>query len=223
VFRHWAGGRNSALLFAFCAVPPFTASNGEQHPERDLVILHLVILEKRVAGLSESALGRFVLRARKAVGLRTQVNVLVTSSAAVRSLNRQFRRQNKATDVLSFPSNSLGSQSRGGAKAKTAGDVAISADIALDNSIKLGHPVSQEIKILVLHGILHLAGFDHERDNGEMARKELRLRRALRLPAALIERVQVERAQPDGFHPAAGSSVKPRQSQQRAARARSTA
>jgi probable rRNA maturation factor len=71
--------------------------------------------------------------------------------------------------------------------------VAISADIALENSIRLGHAVSQEIKILALHGILHLAGFDHERDNGRMAREEARLRRALRLPAALIERARSPR------------------------------
>ena len=62
-----------------------------------------MILKKKVAGLTENALRNFVLRARKAVGVRGQVNVLVTGSAAVRSLNRQFRRQNKPTDVLSFP------------------------------------------------------------------------------------------------------------------------
>jgi probable rRNA maturation factor len=148
----------------------------------------LVILQKKVMGLSEGSLERFVLRARKAVGLRSSVNVLVTSSSAVRSLNRQFRGQNKATDVLSFPAPSPSTASCN--KPRLAGEVAISADIALQNSIRLGHPVAQEIKILALHGILHLAGFDHERDNGEMARKEQILRRALRLPAALIERVQ---------------------------------
>ena len=121
------------------------------------------------------------------------MNVLVTSSAVVRSLNLRFRRQNKATDVLSFPLTSSTSESR---KApKLAGEIAISADIALQNSFRLGHPAAQEIKILALHGILHLAGFDHERDNGEMARKEATLRRALRLPAALIERVKIERVQ----------------------------
>lgn len=175
-------------------------------------------MQKKVAGLSEDALERFVLRARKAVGLPTQVNVLVTSSAAVRSLNRHFRNQNKATDVLSFPSTSPGSESRGRANAKTAGDVAISADIALENSRQLGHPVAQEVKILTLHGILHLAGFDHERDNGEMARKEARLRRALRLPAALIERVQS-----DGFQPTGRALSKRRQSPRHPTRARSTA
>ena len=150
-----------------------------------------MILEKKVAGLNEDALGRFVLRARKAVGLRGQVNVLVTSSAAVRSLNLRFRGQNKATDVLSFPLASYVSESR--KMDKPAGDIAISADIALQNSFRLGHPAAQEIKILVLHGILHLAGYDHERDNGEMASKEARLRRAFRLPAALMERAADER------------------------------
>ena len=148
----------------------------------------MVILQKKVAGLSEGTLERFVLRARKAVGLRAPVNLLVTSSSAVRTLNRQFRRQNKPTDVLSFP---MHAQSGSRNRRTPAGEVAISADIALQNSIRLGHPVAQEIKILALHGILHLAGFDHERDNGQMARKEASLRRALKLPAALIERVQV--------------------------------
>jgi probable rRNA maturation factor len=154
----------------------------------------LVILEKKIVGLNEDALGRFVLRARKAVGLRGQVNVLVTSSAAVRSLNQRFRSENTATDVLSFPATSTTSDFRKGAK--LAGEVAISADIALKNSFRLGHPVAQEIKILALHGILHVAGFDHERDNGEMARKEAELRRALGLPATLIERVTPERVTP---------------------------
>jgi probable rRNA maturation factor len=73
---------------------------------------------------------------------------------------------------------------------RSAGDVAISADIARRNARRLGHSLADEVKILVLHGILHLAGFDHERDNGEMARKENRLRRQLKLEGALIERTQ---------------------------------
>ena len=142
--------------------------------------LDLVILEKKIAGLNEAALERFLLRARKAVGLSGQVNVLVTSSAAVRSLNQRFRSQNKATDVLSFPAPSPTQESR--TAKKLAGEVAISADIALKNSFRLGHPAADEVKILALHGILHLGGFDHERDNGEMARKEAKLRHALGLP-----------------------------------------
>jgi probable rRNA maturation factor len=150
----------------------------------------LVILQKKITALNEATLGRFVSRARKAVGLRTSVNVIVTSSTAMRALNRQFRGKNKATDVLSFPH---ASPSTRGDRQKLAGEIAISADIARENSVRLGHPVAQEIKILALHGILHLAGFDHERDNGAMARKEARLRLALRLPPALIERRGTER------------------------------
>jgi probable rRNA maturation factor len=73
---------------------------------------------------------------------------------------------------------------------EVAGDLAISADIAQENAKRLGHPVAEEIKILVLHGILHLAGFDHEKDNGEMARQERRLRRRLKLELGLIDRVK---------------------------------
>lgn len=181
----------------------------------------MVILQKKVAGLSEDTLQRFVLRARRAAGLQATVNVLVTSSAALRSLNRQFRSQNKATDVLSFPSTSSSSQSR--KPAKLAGEVAISADIALQNSFQLGHPVSQEIKILTLHGILHLAGFDHERDNGEMARKEATLRRALRLPAALIERVEPERVEPERVKPERVQPSRRQSSKLRRATPRATA
>jgi probable rRNA maturation factor len=155
----------------------------------------LVILEKKVVGLNAEALARFVLRARKAAGLKEPVNVLVTSSTAVRELNQRFRGENKATDVLSFPATDSIAESR--KQAKLAGEIAISADIALKNSFRLGHPATQEIKILALHGILHLAGFDHERDNGEMARKEVKLRWALGLPAALIERAKSERVRPE--------------------------
>ena len=157
----------------------------------------MVILQKRVAGVSERGLERFVLRARRAAGVQGRVNVLVTGSAAVRSLNRGFRSHDKATDVLSFPSALPAAGSH--ACSSLAGEIAISADIAVQNAMRLGHSVAEEIKILTLHGMLHLAGFDHERDNGQMARKEEKLRRALRLPAALIERAgraQEPRVQP---------------------------
>jgi probable rRNA maturation factor len=146
----------------------------------------VVILRKRIAGLSASTLERFVARTRRLVHLRETVNVLVTNSAELRSLNRQFRAADKPTDVLSFPAAKEGRrQAR-----RVAGDVAISADIARENARRLGHSVGDEVKILALHGILHLAGFDHEHDSGEMARKESRLRQQLKLEAGLIERVQ---------------------------------
>jgi len=146
----------------------------------------LVILDKKVAGLSQKSLERFVLKARRAVRLRGTVNVLVTSSTAMRSLNLRFRQKSKPTDVLSFPSES--SSHNGGQRAGLAGEIAISADIARQNASRLGHATALEIKLLALHGILHLAGMDHERDNGEMARMEARLRSVLRLPTGLIER-----------------------------------
>jgi probable rRNA maturation factor len=121
------------------------------------------------------------------------VNVLVTSNSELQSLNRQFLGKDKPTDVLSFPASPAAHSKAKG----VAGEVAISADIARQNAARLGHSAAAEVKILVLHGILHLAGYDHERDNGEMARKEMRLRRQLNLEAALIERT----------HPRAGGIV----------------
>ncbi|HLV87449.1 MAG TPA: rRNA maturation RNase YbeY [Candidatus Sulfotelmatobacter sp.] len=146
----------------------------------------MVILEKPVAALSRSALERFVREARSAAGLKDRANVLLTSSSAVRALNRRFRGHDKETDVLSFPAPALERTSR--RRPALAGDIAISVDIAAKNAARLGHSPAQEVKVLVLHGILHLAGFDHERDNGRMARREAQLRQVLRLPVALIER-----------------------------------
>ncbi len=146
----------------------------------------MVILQKKIVGLSEAALDRFVLAARRAAGLKGRVNLLVTSSAAVRALNQKFRGKNQATDVLSFPT-----PSEPGQASRVAGEIAISADIAMRNASRLGHLPAQEVKILALHGILHLAGFDHERDNGRMARKEASLRDKLGLPSGLIERASL--------------------------------
>ena len=149
----------------------------------------LVIFRKRIAGLSAPTLERFVLRARRMIHLRDTVNVLVTNNSELRALNRRFRGADKATDVLSFPApaQELSKMRR------SAGEVAISADIARENARRMGHTAANEVKILTLHGILHLAGFDHERDYGEMARKEKRLRQQLKLEAGLIERVKIER------------------------------
>jgi probable rRNA maturation factor len=141
----------------------------------------LVIFRKPVARLSESALARFLRSACHAAKLPGSVNVMVTGNREMRSLNRRFRGQDKPTDVLSFPP--LADFANG-----LAGDVAISAEIAAKNARALGHTQAEEIKILALHGVLHLAGYDHESDNGKMARAENRLRRQLGLPVGLIER-----------------------------------
>ncbi|HXY77847.1 MAG TPA: rRNA maturation RNase YbeY [Candidatus Acidoferrales bacterium] len=149
--------------------------------------MNLVIFQKRVTDLTELALRRFVARARRAAGVQGAVNVLVTSSAELKSLNRRFRGEDKPTDVLSFPAEP-------GAQKQLAGEIAISAEIAAQNARALGHSPAEEIKILVLHGVLHLRGYDHECDNGRMARREKQLRAKLHLPLGLIERATAPRA-----------------------------
>jgi len=149
----------------------------------------VVLIRKPTSGLSEIALARFVARAQRAAGLRRAVSVLVTTSQELQELNRCFRGKSKPTDVLSFPAADA-------VNGEFAGDVAISAEIAAENAGRLGHTPAEEIKILTLHGVLHLAGYDHARDHGEMARKEKRLRRMLGLPAGLIERNANQRPAP---------------------------
>jgi probable rRNA maturation factor len=140
----------------------------------------VVIFQKRVADLTELALNRFLARARQVAGLKGAVDVLLTSSAEMKSLNSRFRRKDKPTDVLSFPAEPHAKQ--------FAGEIAISAEIATKNARALGHSPAEEVKILVLHGVLHLRGYDHECDNGQMARREKQLRAKLHLPLGLIER-----------------------------------
>jgi probable rRNA maturation factor len=141
----------------------------------------MVLLKKRIPGASAAQFERFVRRACAAAKLKGTVNVVITNNSEMRSLNRRFRGKDAATDVLSFPSVP-------GLPGGLTGDVAISGDIAARNAKQLGHPVEDEIKILILHGALHLAGYDHETDNGKMARKEAQLRLGLKLPVALIAR-----------------------------------
>jgi probable rRNA maturation factor len=151
---------------------------------------------------SVHALGRFLHDAQSAVKLRGEVTVLLTTDTAIRRLNRQFRGKNKATDVLSFPAYSPAPKSKGPEPAaksslvsgsrpgppRVVGDIAISVHTARKQADALGHALAVEIKVLMLHGLLHLAGLDHETDDGEMARREGRLRAKLRLPQGLIER-----------------------------------
>jgi probable rRNA maturation factor len=133
------------------------------------------------ATLSKSGLTRFFNHAREAVGLHGDVDVLLADDATVRRLNKTFRGKNKATDVLSFPA----AENPDG----HAGDLAISLDTAARQAAAFGHSLRDEVRILLLHGLLHLSGMDHEIDNGEMAAREGALRRELRLPVTLIERV----------------------------------
>jgi probable rRNA maturation factor len=130
---------------------------------------------------SVAGLTRFLNRARVAVGIGGAVDVLLADDPTLRHLNKTFRGKDKPTDVLSFPAPSAFA-------AKHAGDLAISLETAARQAATYGHPLPDEVKILLLHGLLHLSGEDHETDDGEMAAREATLRRELRLPATLIER-----------------------------------
>ncbi len=109
---------------------------------------------------------------------RGTLTVAIVSDARVRALNRQYRRKDNATDVLSFPSDERG----------CLGDVAIAAGVAARQAREAGHTLATELRVLALHGLLHLLGYDHERDDGRMARLERRLRRRGGLEEGLIER-----------------------------------
>ena len=104
--------------------------------------------------------------------------IAILPDARVKALNRKYRRTNKTTDVLSFPST----------LAPFLGDIAISRGIAQKQAKMLGHSLVTELRVLALHGLLHLLGYDHESDNGRMARVEARLRRKAGLPSGLIAR-----------------------------------
>ncbi len=132
-------------------------------------------------------LSRFLTQAQAAVRLRGQVTILLSSDQMLRSLNRRFRGKNKATDVLSFPAYATAPGSE-----EIAGDLAISVPTARRQAAGQGHSLATEIKVLILHGLLHLAGYDHEADSGQMARRERLLRGKLRLPLGLIERAAVQ-------------------------------
>jgi probable rRNA maturation factor len=146
-------------------------------------------------------LARFLAAAQAAVRLRGQVTVLLTTDAVLRNLNRRFRGKNKSTDVLSFPADTAipGSKHLTEPSAeKIAGDLAISIPTARRQAAEQGHSLSTEVKVLILHGVLHLAGYDHEADAGEMERRERLLRGRLGLPLGLIERAA---RHPEGTRP----------------------
>jgi probable rRNA maturation factor len=135
----------------------------------------------RTAGLSRIRLTRFLRAAKEAVGLEGEVDVLLAEDRTLRRLNREFRGKDKATDVLSFPTVQDVAQEH-------AGDLAISLETAARQAAQHGHTLREELCILLLHGLLHLDGMDHETDGGEMAAREGELRRRLRLPIGLIGR-----------------------------------
>jgi probable rRNA maturation factor len=132
--------------------------------------------------LRPRTLSGFLESAAAAAKLRGEVSVLLTGDAQLRRLNRRFRSKDKPTDVLSFPAPEFPGDS------SLVGDLAISVETAARQAKELGHALAVELQILILHGLLHLAGYDHERDSGQMARRETTLRRRLGLDHGLIER-----------------------------------
>lgn len=131
------------------------------------------------ADVRPRAIQLFARKLERDVARGRRFDCLVTGDAELRKLNLQFRGKDYATDVLSFP----------GAPGHL-GDLAISAARARAQAREFGHTTEDELRILMLHGVLHLLGLDHETDAGRMARAEKRWRRELRLPNGLIERVQ---------------------------------
>ncbi len=155
-------------------------------------------------GLSASGMGRFLRAVQRAVGLEGDVQVLLADDRTLRQLNREFRGKDRATDVLSFPAGGSTEFFAEPGAPQMAGDLAISLETAARQAAQYRHSLRDEVRLLLLHGVLHLAGFDHETDSGEMAEREAELRQKLGLETSLIARV-------------AGSAAKDKNRQERTA------
>lgn len=164
--------------------------------------LAVSVTDGRGLPVADGGLARWLSRVAPPAA-RGEVAVALVSDARMRALNRQYRRKDYATDVLSFaaadagPRRSPGSRRRGpgGQRvphpgARALGDIVIATGVARRQARQLGHPYRTELRVLALHGLLHLLGYDHDRpeDRGRMAKAEGRLRRKGRLAGGLIER-----------------------------------
>ena len=143
----------------------------------------MIVNRQRQVRARVKELERFLARVRRTLRLgRREVTVALVSDAEIARLNRAFRGKDKATDVLSFPANAKERSRtarhalRNGTGSSYLGDVAIAPRVARRNARRFGRSVPDELRILILHGVLHLLGYDHESDNGEMNRLEQRLR-----------------------------------------------
>ena len=122
--------------------------------------------------VNREGLGRFARELAKAARIPPEsFAAVLVSDRRMRDLNRRFRNRAVATDVLSFPLH----------EGAYMGDVIISVETARRQARRLGHGLQQELQLLLLHGVLHLMGYDHETDNGRMTRRESALRRRLGL------------------------------------------
>jgi probable rRNA maturation factor len=140
----------------------------------------LVLFRRVPSGLDRRAIEAFARKLSHRVAGGRAFYCLIAGDALLQRLNRRFLEKNYPTDVLSFPA---------GRGAAELGELAISAQRARTQAREFGHTIEEEIRILMLHGVLHLTGMDHEGDRGAMARAENAWRKKLGLPAGLIERV----------------------------------
>ena len=125
-------------------------------------------------------LEKFARRVRRELRLNGRaVDICLVGDAEMARLNRRYRGKNKATDVLSFPASKDAAFRQ--ASSQSLGDIAIAPTVARRNAKRFGRTLADELRILILHGVLHLMGYDHERDSGQMERRERILRRRLGL------------------------------------------
>jgi probable rRNA maturation factor len=155
-----------------------------------------VIFRHRSDDVRSLATARFARKLEREVAKGSAFDVLLTGDAELRRLNRDFRGKDYATDVLSFVSGQAPAtvprapRSARVRAARRIGDIAISVSTARAQARSCGHSTEKEVRILMLHGLLHLLGMDHETDGGRMARAEKRWRVKLGLPNGLLERVE---------------------------------
>jgi probable rRNA maturation factor len=160
-------------------------------------------LEVTVAvGRADASLARGLaafLRRAAPPGPPAALVVAIVSDRWMRHMNHAFRGEDHATDVLSFPDEDAPPASRRRVRTPSAaapsssarvflGDLCVARGVARRQAAAYGHAASTEVRLLALHGLLHLLGYDHERDRGEMRRLEERLRRRAGLPAGLTAR-----------------------------------
>lgn len=120
---------------------------------------------------------------------RGLVGIALVDDATMRRLNRRYAGNDRATDVLSFPAGASGHDGSRPAT-RVLGDMAIATGVAKRQAREAGHSYAEELRVLALHGLLHLLGYDHHADDGAMARVEARLRRKGGLTTGLIERAR---------------------------------
>lgn len=140
-----------------------------------------LLFHSATPGFSRRIARTFAKRLESEVTGGRPFTCLITDESELRRLNHKFRKMDHATDVLSFPSR----QTLG-----FLGDIAISFPHARRQAAEYGHTAGKEVEILMLHGVLHLLGMDHEKDGGRMARAENKWRAAFGLPRGLIQRVR---------------------------------